>query len=528
MNNTLNECEVAALRSALKHSTDPLSAEALLGEGEIEFRTLKRRWVGAPCRGTAEFIVHMLLDDDARKIVFVSPYELGNQDVIDENALSERRLIEYLETLRDGAGIVGIEDVLKDLKKKVLDLTGRKYRSYTSKDDGTPADRVARSYAIKALSTLYRYRNWEPKIFSRFAIPQKSNNFNLELRDAFPLDWTDDSAKTGVALYSDLKQSLTFGMSKEEINTILPAMGEVSDRFAGSSCASSLAISVLASKPDADLSFISEEDVREALKPEHPPSEDERSNRLDIDLYIGLTLREVELRLLGKDFLNRFLASEKAGVPALEGRSSDNVLMVLEAMQSGDSQNFAEMLSHLLGYNVSKMTLEQAIYHSARLARVVKMSSGLANLAQAENGSPALTNLERLAAVIACLSEAENPVRTKAYWYGKKNSSSNPLFYLDKIEDISSQKKIPEHYLEYWFRRFTLVLYRLAGQEALWHSQNTLEQLEGELVTHLFRTRDVTTAADVVTGYFSDFPDVRAMSRSAEVILPIRLTLSPP
>lgn len=508
MKNPLDKIVIEQLKADLKHATHPLSTQALLSFEELEFRTLSGRFLGGASKGVAEFIVHNLLDAAARKEIFSSPYELGSEEMLDAKAVRQSQLIAHLETLRplaEGAELRNIESVLKALKHVVRDLTGHDFQSFTKATARFTRGDINHSYAIKALCTLYRYRMWEPKIFSRFAIPEKPNNWNLELRDAYPLNWEHDSARNGVALYSDLKQSLTFGMSRNEVNTFLPTMQRVSDRYAQSGFAPPPVLALYIENPGITHLTIQQADLIPLL----PIGASQKANRLDIDLYTGLVLRESALRLLGKDAINRILVSEQAGVPRCSEWSSHKLMAVICELRSEDFAAFRIELRHLLDCEYSDAELQAAWERHLKLTWIAKSPL---------DKNPSFTLLERLAAFITCLGEAAESVRTKAYWYGKKTSSDNPVFYLDMINDFPSLAQIPEHYLEYWFRRFMLVLSRLVGREDLWHHQNALEQFEGCRVTEVFRTHDAFRAAEIVNAYFDDVPDLAGLREPVELV----------
>ncbi|MCT8127534.1 hypothetical protein H1D31_16105 [Alishewanella sp. BS5-314] len=498
MTNLRDEIWIDVLKENLKHSAHPLSAHALLSFEELEFRTLSGRWLGGACRGHAEFIVHNLLDVAKKREIFGSPYELGNPDILDKKAVRQGPLIAHLETIRPLAGgseLNNIESVLKALKRVVKDLTGHEFRSFTSSTSNLVQDSLNYSYAIKALCTLYRYRMWEPKIFNRFAKPKQSRNFSLELRDAHPLHWKDDSARNGVAIYSDLKQSLTFGMSKDEVNILLPAMRQLSERYAQSQFASPQVLTWCLANSESNHFFRQKDDIISLL----PLGKSPRTNRLDIDLHIGLTLRELDIRLLGKDAINRLLISDEAKVPTCPEWSSQKLMAVICAISKKNISAFKVELQRLLDCEFSENEFEAVLDRYLKLTWIVKSPL---------DKDVSFTHLETLAAIIACIGEAAESVRTKAYWYAKKTSSDNPMFYLDNIENFTSVSRIPEHYLEYWFRRFMLVMSRLVGREDLWHYQNTLEQFEGYRVIDVFRTHDAFNAARIVTAYFDKTPNL--------------------
>jgi hypothetical protein len=507
MNLTEKKGLIEALKADLKKASHPLSAQALLSFEELEFRTLFSRFYHGvepgSCWGTAEYIVHNLLDTTARKEVFPSPYELGSPEELDPKAVRQSALIAHLETIRpleDGAEINNVESVLKALKLVVRDLTGCEFKSFTRATAGCEKDNRNHSFAIKVLCTLYRYRMWEPKIFSRFTIPKKPNNFNLELRDAYPLEWADDSPRMGVALFSDLKQSLTFGMSKEEVDILLPAMQRVSNRYAQSSFAPPEVLAFYVENPKINHLTLKQGDLLPLL----PLGASRQATRLDIDLYAALVLRESELRLLGKDVINRLLVSEEAAVPTCPKWSIQKLAVVIYALRPQNISALRFGLRRLLDSVFSEKEITKALERHERLIWIVK---------DPLDKDPSFNPLERLAAVIACLGEAAESVRSKAYWYGKKTSSDNPMFYLDKLESFSSVSQIPEHYQEYWFRRYTLVQSRLVGREDLWHHQNALEQFEGYRVIQVFRTHGVFRAIKIVNAYFDNVPDLAALRK---------------
>jgi hypothetical protein len=494
----LQEHELAELTKSLKHASNPLSAEALLGFDELEFRTLTWRYPLNSCKGVAEHIVRHLLDDEEKKRIFASPYELGSPEVLDDKAVRQTPLIGYLETispLAPGSAIQNVDSVVKALKRVIQDLTGNGFQTYTRASTNFPNAAINHSFAVKALCTLYRYRMWEPKIFSRFAIPDAPDRWNLELRDLAPLKWDDNTTRNGVALYSDLKQSLTFGMSDEEVNSILPTMESVANRFAQSSFVATQVLFLYPANPGMNHLTIKQDDLAEHL----PLGNSRQANRLDIDLYVGLVMREVKLRLLGKASLNSLLRSDDAHLPKCPGWSHDLLMEVVIALRARDWVTFRSALTKLLGRDYSDAELNTAYDRHINLTWIVKSPL---------DEDPSFSLLEKLAAFISCLGKNVETVRTKAYWYGKTTSSNNPCFYLDQVNDFESTVEVPEHYLEYWFRRYTLMVSRLVGREDLWHHHNALEQFEGERIAAVLDTYDISTAAKMLNTYLDYVPDI--------------------
>lgn len=498
MTRALENLFIGLLQEQLKHTNNPLSAEALLSIEELEFRTLSGRFLGGACNGTAEFIVHNLLDIEKRMEIFASRYDLGNPKVLNKEEVRQGALIDRLAEMSNSAEdckVNNIESVLKALKYVVKDLTGKDFQSYTR----TKSDNH-RSYAIKALCTLYRYRMWEPKIFSRFTLPKKASNYNLELRDAYPLQWKDDSARYGVAIYSDLKQSLNFGMDSEEIKTLLPSMKRLSDRYAQSQFAAPEVLLQYLDKPKLNGLNWQRDDIVSRL----PIVDVSETNRLDIDLYIGMTLREVELRLLGKNAINCLLVNDGAKVPVFPNWSAEKLMAAIYPIKLMAADRFKIEIQNLLEQSFSAHEFDTAMERYVNLRWIVKSPL---------DTDPSFNLLETLAAVLTCIGAHTESVRTKAYWYTKKTSSDNPIFYLDSITDFSDISKVPEHYLEYWFRRFMLVMYRLVGREDLWHHHNDLEQLEGERIIKIYRSQDAFSAARIVNAYFEDVQNLAGIPR---------------
>ncbi|MBX8508512.1 hypothetical protein K5D34_02230 [Pseudomonas cichorii] len=494
--NKLRKHEVADMKKSLKHACEPLSAEALLSFEELEFRTLTGRFLGGACKGVAEHIVHQLLNEEDRKRIFESPYELGNRDLLDGKAVRQGPLTSHLETIQSPSGteIQNVESVVKAIKHVVKNLTGNDFRAYTVPSSAFPDGQSNHSFAIKVLCTLYRYRMWEPKIFSRFTINADAERWNLELRDISPLKWEDDSARNGVALYSDLKQSLTFGMSEEEVGSILPTMERVANRFAQSGFAPTEVLFLYPANPGMSHLTIKQDDLADHL----PLGNSRQANRLDIDLYVGLILREVKLRLLGKASLNRFLMRPEAYLPACVDWSADSLMEVIIALRARDWDTFRIKLTRLLGNDYSDAELNSAYDRHLKLTWIVKSPF---------DTDPTFNMLETLAAFITCLGKNVGSIRTKAYWYGKTTSSDSPLHYLDQLVDFQCEG-VPEHYLEFWFRRFMLMLSRLVGREDLWHHQNDLEQFDGERIAAVLGTHDIFTAVKMLNLYFDRVPDI--------------------
>lgn len=498
---------IRILMAELEKSHGPdaelFSREVVVGFNFLEFRALSGRFLGGPVSmGTGEYLVHELLGPVERKAIFSSRYDLGNRLMLEVGAVRQGELLSHLGKLEPcaigesnmGSPIKNVEDVVKDLKRLIRELTDYEFRSYTAKRAGNLRSRVNASYAAKVLYTLYRYRLQWPKVFNRFK-PATSNRANLELRDACPLVWHDDTPQEGVAIYSDLKLSLTHGMSAREVRTLVPIMKRVSARYAVSSFPSTAVLALYVWNPDMEDGLLSQADMELAL----PLGTRVLPERLDKSVYVGLVLREAEHRVVGKQHLNDFLARDEAKVPKMPNWSQEAFEAIFSAIHVRDLQGFRSAIRHITGHNFTDDEFERANEWHRCLNWIVKSPL---------DPDPRYNHYEAVAALLTCLGDDAQRVRSKAYWYGKETSSDRPVYYLEAIRSYEDLYKIPEHYLEYWFRRYTLSLARLVGREDVWHQYNRLEQSECARVIQVFKTHAFRNAVEIVGAYFDEVPEI--------------------
>lgn len=144
------------------HGPDPelFSREVIVGFNFLEFRALSGRFLGGPVSmGAGEYLVHELLGPVERKAIFSSRYDLGNRLVLEVGAVRQGELLSHLGKLEPcaigeskmGSPIKNVEDVVKDLKRLIRELTDHEFRSYTAKRAGNLRSRVNASYAAKVL-----------------------------------------------------------------------------------------------------------------------------------------------------------------------------------------------------------------------------------------------------------------------------------------------------------------------------------------------------------------------------------------
>ncbi|RFA29299.1 hypothetical protein CAI21_09470 [Alkalilimnicola ehrlichii] len=470
------------------------SREVILGARYMGFRNLSGRVLGAEePMSLGEYLVHNLLGPEERKSVFTSPYDLGNRAALDSDAARQQALSRYLGGLTASVDnvprrtISNVEDVLKKLKHIVRDLTGYDYKAYTEGCIGCADAHESASYAVKALCTLFRYRLEWPKAFSQFN-PPSPKKANLELRDAHPLRWHDDTPEKGVSIYADLKLSLTHGMDAEDVETLVPILKRIAGRYAESSFVVPTLLALRVDNPHLKGMLPSLKEIERAL----PLGERVLPERLDKSLYVGLVMREIEHRVAGKQYINEFLAGDKAAVPRVGNSAYEALSNVLVAQAKEDEGGFRAAIRRLTGHDFSDEEFTRASALSECLRWFVK--SPLEHDLR-------YNRLELLAALIACLGRAAERITIKAYWYRKETSSNRPVYYLERVQGFKDLAGIPEFYQEYWFRRYALVLSRLVLSEDLWHENNQFEQFECARIIRLFQTHSFRDAAALVNAY---------------------------
>jgi len=493
---------------AKAHGSDVnlLSREVLLDFKYLNFRTLSGRIIGGKTSmSSGEYIVHRVLGDNEREHIFTSPYDLGNFTMLTTSQARQSKIEDYLGTLEPSTihesskkeAIRNIDGVIKDLKHVIRDLTGYDYISYTRECIDSADTQLNTSYATKVLCTLYRYRLEWPKVFDRFSQPRSPKKANLELRDAYPLPEYDNIPQKGVSIYSDLKSSLTHGMCGEERDKLLLMMQKVSERYAASIFISTQ--SLMHHGVNGILNQLMLESIH--IEQELPLGNRTLPERLDKSVYIWLVLREIEHRAVGKQFINDFLASDKGSAPQMSNWSKKAFDAIFMAISQTDINGFRGAIREITGYNYTDDEFELANELHNCLIWVVKSPL---------EDDPRYNHLEAVAAIITCLGYEVEKIKCNAYWYGKTTTSDRPVYYLKTLQGFESVKRTPEFYLEYWFRRYTLVLSRLVGDERIWHQYNQIEQFEHERVTKVFETHSFNKAIELVSDYY----DVEKWPRS--------------
>ena len=309
------------------------------------------------------------------------------------------------------------------------------------------------------------------------------------MRDAYPLPDYDNIPQKGVSIYSDLKSSLTYGMCGEQHDKLVLMMRKVSDRYAASIFISTQ--SLIHHGANVILNKLMFESIH--IEQELPLGNRTLPERLDKSVYIGLVLREIEHRAVGKQFINDFLISDEGKVPQMFNWSKKAFDAIFMAISQIDINGFRRAIREIIGYNYTDDEFERAndLHHC--LVWVVKSPL---------EKDVRYNHLEAVAAIITCLGYEVDRIKCKAYWYGKTTTSDRPVYYLKALQGFESVKRTPEFYLEYWFRRYTLVLSRLVGDERIWHQYNKIEQFECERVTKVFETHSFNKAIELVSDYY--------------------------
>jgi len=478
------------LSESFNSQVELLSRDVALDFKYLNFRSLSGRIIGGKkSMSNGEFLLYEIIKEE-RKDIFPNRYDLGCREHLNKAQLKQKSLIEHLSKNEfESSSISNVEDIVKALKKVILELTGTEFKCFM----GSAVDDSHPSYAIKTLCTLYRYRARWPKVFSRYQDPIPSK-VNLEIRDAYPLKGFDTPPEDGVAIYSDLKLSLTHGMLLEQRKTLTIGLARVSTRYS-----TSVFFSPVKLLSD-NINLVEELDIIKLnIKNHFVTGDKEVPDRLDCSCYVWLTLREVINKLKGKKCINEFLLTDEAKVSALHNFSRDSLIEIYEAMKNRDISIFRSLIKQTTNREFSEKEFIEAQILADKLYFIVKSPLGI---------DPGYNYLETLAALISCLGDDVASVKLKAYWYGKETTSNRPINYLEKIKGFDSLSATPEFYLEYWFRRFNLVLARLTETENIWQMVNEIEQFECESLIEMFDTHDFNSAIGLANSYFDKTPSI--------------------
>jgi hypothetical protein len=475
------------------------SREVVLSFEYLDFRTAEGRFIGGPKSfNVGEYLVHELIADEDRMRIFSSAYDLGSRVVLNEKQVRTKAIIDELESpellsiCSSKTMPANIEDILKDLKHVVRDLTATVYRDFVGKCEGSPDAMVNASFATKVLCTLYRFRLEWPKVFGRYAQPSKPGNANMELRDSYALGGYEETPKVGAMIYADLKASLTYGMDADDRDALLPTIERVTDRYANTAFvgAGGFVINEFGVVSGAkEAAMVTKRQVENML----PLGERTLPERLDKSIYVGLAFREIEHRITGKRFVDNFLESPAAKVPLMANWSEEQRNAIFIAMSRRDITGFRTAIRVFTGCNYSDEEFERANDLQIYMQWVVVKPLGQ---------DTRLNPVEAVAALIACIGKEAEKIKLKAYWHGKITTSDRPVHYLEQIKTREDLITIPEFYLEYWFRRYTLVLSRLFGKVDVWRNCNSLEQFEWQRVQQVFATHGFEKACELVNGYY--------------------------
>jgi hypothetical protein len=478
--------DVRLFRAIIEKSTatqrgdvSPYSREFLFDDRFIALRTIDGgRILGADyARTVLETVVNTLITGEERRAAFPSPYELGSRVSIPPDAQKTQKVLDYLHSIYDHDP----QDRIKSIKQAIRIWTGFGFQCFFDIDG---------SIATKVLCALYRFRtNNYSRLSSLLEPPRRRGRFSFEFRDAYPSRGSGRSyelARRNVSYIADLKARMTFEMTgdHEELRQILERLLiDFENRYFVPPLVVAQGWRL---KSDAARSVICELlPLGARCKPA----------RLDVELFIMLTLLEIEHRLLATDELVSFMASEEAKIPiATVPIPSSDWFLPPERYRFHTVQALVE--------HITALRFPESDFREAwNVSDVLLALTGVPD----ESG-PRL--LRRVAAIISVAGEDIRTLNYETWWQGQTEISVRPWHYLTAAAKTGHAgnwrqaiNDMPYGYREFWFQRFHCVLYRCMQAEQIWSEGNANASFEIQRVIALFRTHDLDKALELARRY---------------------------
>lgn len=497
----------SVLHESFGSDIELFSREVFLDFKYLEFRTISGRVLGpqqgdgVPPGGHLARVLRKELNSTLRERIFSSIYDLGNPRVLDSKETRQKAIEEQFNRLKKektktekldlskADDSSSPADAIKALKKLILELTGNSYSDYTRACANSPDANINKSYAVKVLIELYRYRLFSVKAFNQFKKPT-SQHANLEIRDCYAMPGYEGHPQKNVAFFADLKSSITHGMENDELSKLSEAMHKISDRYAASVFPSSKELR------SYDVEFIEgNSPAISAIQSALPLGHRTLPERLDRSIYVSLILREIEHRNAGRKFINESLINKDSKVPLMENWTTGKVNAILKSFYDNDLHACRIAICSLLEHTYTDDEINKAYELSECLIWLVKSPLDC---------DPIYNYLESAAALITCLGNDLKTIKLKAYWYGKETTSNSPVWYLSSIHRFEDKKTMPEFYREYWLRRYDLTLSRLLNREDVWHRINQVDDYECARLIKLFQTTEFDRAIKLFNTYLRD------------------------
>lgn len=285
-----------------KCGISPYTHDFLLGRAYVAQRTTDIPRIlggGEYPRSVVEVVVNELIAEEERAQIFPSAYCLGSRLPLQSEDQKTRSVLNYLSEF---PGADDPQDKVKAIKADIKKWTGFGFEDYR---------KVEGSIATKVLCALYRFRtNIYPRLSSLLKSPRHGGKASFEFRDAYPLKVdgrSSEFAKRNVTYIADLKANMTFEMGSEydelrETLDLLLTFHEAREFVP-------LNLVAEGRQPDK------QSRIRVIICELLPVGSDKRPARLDVELFLTLTLLQLEHRLIATDAMVELLRSPQAEIP---------------------------------------------------------------------------------------------------------------------------------------------------------------------------------------------------------------------
>lgn len=481
-----------------KCGISPYTRQFLLGPCCVEQRTTDTgRTLGhGYSRTVVETVVNELITDEERALIFPSAYCLGSRIPLQADSQQARAVLNHL---CEAHGTYDPQEKVKAIKTDIKAWTGFGFEDFR---------KVEGSVATKVLCMLYRFRT---DIYSRLSSLLKSprdggGTASFEFRDAYPLKVEGQSsgfARRNVAYIADLKANMSFEMGRE-----YEQLRQILDRFQACFESRVFLPIILVAKGWRPASSQVKNKIDELL----PLGLEKRPARLDVELFLALTLLELEHRLVATDALVEFLGSPQAEIPL------SSVPEPIAAFLWPPSQYTYRDVRALVT-QISGLTADNASFQEAwELSGVVLMLSG-------KDGDTHLYFIERVAAILSVLGKGIRHLDYKSKWKGWTETSTKPWYYLMKAKKAVERGDLqaavggmPHAYREFWFQRYMRVLYLCVGEEGIWKNGNADNSYEIGRVIEVFRSHSIADAIAHIQTYLR-FKASSSQAQSVKVAL---------
>ncbi|MDT3716701.1 hypothetical protein QVM48_16950 [Pseudomonas soli] len=466
----------------------PFSRKFLRDRSWIHVRTLDTiayKWPGN-AQSLVELIVNNLITDIERIEIFPSPYDMGSHHQLTPENTRPARVMSYLKSFPENREP---KQTLKSISDDIKSWTGYDIKAFREVDS---------SITAKVLCALYEFRlRVRPTLTSLLKTPRAGDGYSSEFRSTWPFVATGESTNKAwdiVATVADLKAIMTFQMGPEH-NELRWVMLLLQLQFESRSFVNPLVL--LKGYRGVKHDTICK------LKEMLPIVLGTTPARLDVALYVHLTLLEIEHKLYAADALVEFL-------------KADNSIPILQSLELGkewlyDESEYPASTIFALVFDITGIEVgnehKEFYWHCSTLVLTMRFQE-----------SNAVTMVERFSALVSVLGARVQEIEYPIWWKGYTGVSTRPWHYLRKaVEGLSETgvmgavDTIPYGYREFWAQRYSLVLHR--GMEAyeMWEDSNECASHEIRLVIDMFRAADIDAAINIASSYIREKVDNAAI-----------------